>query len=196
MTLVELLMAMSIMVLMIGAVATLVAFVARSTVPTSSSARQADNVTLASAYWAEDVAGAKDFSYATGGLSAATLLQVTSSGCSSPIPGTPFVWFFYQPLGSGSTSYSESVVYSYSGTTVTRTDCVRTPGHPVNLTTVYSGSGAPSITCLVAGADQACTSRGSSSAVSLKLQLSVTSSQGVAVTTSPVLTGAWMLTSS
>jgi hypothetical protein len=196
MTLVELLMAMSIMVLMIGAVATLVAFVARSSAPTSASAGQADNVALASAYWAEDVAGAQDFVYSSGGFSNVILTQVSSSGCSSSTPGTAFAWFFYQPLGSGTSYYTESVVYSYSGTTVTRTDCVRTPAHPVNLTNAYSGSGAPTIRCTVSGLYQSCTSRGTSSAVSLTLRLSVTSSQGVTVTTSPLLTGAWMLTSS
>ena len=194
-TLIELLMAMTIMFLIVGTVAALIAFVARSTVPTSYSAKHADSVSIAAAYWAEDVAAAKDFAYAQAGLSPATLASISGSGCSS-ISGTAFAWLYYQPLGTSSTSYSTSVVYSYSGGTVTRTDCLTNPEHVVTLTTQYPGSPPLSINCVIAGLPQACTSRGSSTGVTLTIPMATTSSQGLTVTTTPVLTGAWMLTSS
>lgn len=183
MTLVELLISISIMVLIIGTVAGVIAFMVRSTSPTSVTSAQANDVMLASAYFAQDVAHAQYV-----GLTAPT-----PANCSNvTIAGTTIAWLYYKP---GST-YTNSIVYSYSGNSLVRTDC--TSGSQMTILTSLT-TPTPALQCLFSNATPtACGTdtkgrRTTSTGLQVVLALGRKTTYAGSVTTSVTLNGAWMI---
>ncbi len=175
MTLVELMIAISIMTLILGTVTGLVIFVARSLAPTKANAALANDAMITSALFANDVAQASTFT------------TTAPTGCGSTA-GTTLAWF-QTPASSATVA---SVWYQYSGIAVTRTDCLT--GARVTVADDLQTGSTPVLACLNGTTTPvACSSRGVSTGVRVTLTLSTSSAQGAVVVSSLVLTGAWMI---